>query len=166
MSEPSSQLPILYDATTPVWRPLVDRTLRFAMVLGIEWSSLSLIEDSPQYVKIATLVIAILVLAVLESRYFLRLKGRLYFPSFIAGLLVFYGGVIAYAFIVYPPPHRSDPEGHPSMLDETKQRLAPSQTTPKSTFLGLDDAKRWELTKALRDASPTIMDQVICHITP
>jgi len=103
MSDPKWHLPVVYDANTPVWRPLFDRSLRAAIVFGIEWSSLSLIEDAPRYVKIATLVIAVLVLAVLESRYFLILKGRAYFPALIGSLIAAYIGIVAYASVQFQP---------------------------------------------------------------
>lgn len=156
MSEPSWHLPILYDANTPVWRPLFDRALRAAMVLAVEWSSLSLIEDSPRYVKIATLVIAILVLAVLESRYFLMAKGRWYFPSFIASLLVIYGGIIVYAFIVYPSPHREIVIHDKPISDESAK--APSQV-PVSPPIDLSSGQQKNLFISIVKVFSDLRDQ-------
>ncbi len=79
MSAP--ELPVIYenprfDAATPTLQPVINRAIRYGAVLMIEWGTLTLIEDAPRYLKIATLVIAVLVLAVHESWPWLRARRR------------------------------------------------------------------------------------------
>jgi hypothetical protein len=136
MSDRRWHLPVIYDANTPVLRPLFARSLRAGIVFGIEWSTLSLIEDAPRYVKISTLVISILVLAVLESRYFLMLKGRWYFPSFLAGLIFVYIGVLAYA--VEFSPHQSSNE---TAVSKSAQAQATTTAVPAPAPPLSDDEK-------------------------
>jgi len=66
--------------------------------MAIEWTTLDFIENAPRTVKIATFVIAILILAVLEARDWLRFKGPRYFPVSIVALLAIYFGVVSYAY--------------------------------------------------------------------
>jgi hypothetical protein len=78
----SPELPVIYenprfDAATPTLKPVIDRAVRFGAVMMLEWGTLTLIEEAPRYLKIATVVISILVLAVHESWPWLRMRDKL-----------------------------------------------------------------------------------------
>jgi len=95
-----------FDANTPTLWPVIDRAFRFGAVLGLEWGSLTLVEEAPRYLKVATIVIAVLILAVLESWPWLRMRDKRLFPVLMATLIVGYAGVFGYAFITKPTkPH-------------------------------------------------------------
>ncbi len=96
-----AQPPIIYDASTPIFRPLWDRGLRSALVFGIEWASLSLIEDSPSWLKLATMILASLGLAIIESRYFLMLKKRGVFAGLLAVVICIWVALVSYAAYHY-----------------------------------------------------------------
>jgi hypothetical protein len=94
--------PVIYDESTATFRPIIDRGLRAGLVLAVEWTSLSLIEEAPRYWRIATLVIAALVLAVLESRTWLHSRRRGLFPGLLAGLLSAWAAICTYAYMTLP----------------------------------------------------------------
>jgi hypothetical protein len=97
-----AELPVIYenprfDSATPTLKPVIDRAVRFGAVMMLEWGTLTLIEDSPRYLKIATLVIAALVLAVHESWPWLRIRNRYWYPSLMGALLVTFAGLFVFA---------------------------------------------------------------------
>ncbi len=118
-------LPIIYDASTPVFRPIFDRAVRAGLVMGIEWASLSLVEDMPGYLRVITLVIAVLILAVLESRYFLKMKGRWYFPALMGLLIATYIATLAFAFLRFSSSSHSDGTAIKSPAHVASQPMPP-----------------------------------------
>jgi hypothetical protein len=72
--------------------------LRAAAVFGIEWTTLAYIENSPVFVRIASFVIALCVLTVLEGRDWLKFRSPGIFSYIIAILIVIYVTVCSYAF--------------------------------------------------------------------
>ena len=101
------ELPVIYenprfDAATPTLQPVINRAIRFGAVLMIEWGTLTLTEGAPRYLKVATLVIAVLVLAVHESWPWLRMRSKYWYPTLMGGLLATFIGVCTYAVISEP----------------------------------------------------------------
>jgi len=93
------ELPIIYenprfDKATPTLQPVINRAIRFGGVLMLEWGTLTLIEDSPRYLKYATVVIAVLILAVHESWPWLRMRGKYWYPSLMGTLVIGYFGMV------------------------------------------------------------------------
>lgn len=101
MSAP--EMPVIYenprfDAATPTLQPVINRAIRYGALLMLEWGTLTLIEDAPRYLKIATVVIAILVLAVHESWPWLRMRDKRLYPILMGILIVGYVGIFGYAW--------------------------------------------------------------------
>lgn len=101
------ELPVIYenprfDAATPTLQPVINRAIRFGGVMMMEWGTLTLIEDSPRYLKIATIVVAGLVLGVHESWPWLRMRDWRWYPALMSVLLASYAGIFAYALITEP----------------------------------------------------------------
>jgi hypothetical protein len=67
--------------------PILHTGIRFLAVLGVEWSTLTLLEPSPVGIKIATLALAAAVLGVLELRGRLEPWGKWAFPAGLGTLL-------------------------------------------------------------------------------
>jgi hypothetical protein len=65
----------------------------------LDWVSLRFIENAPSSVYAASAIIAVLMLAVIESRDWLNFKGRWYFRSFFCALLVIYCGIIGFSYV-------------------------------------------------------------------
>src|SRR5690242_20378218 len=98
MMEPIIFVPLgRYTSATNVTVPVILRFLRNAAILMVDWGTLRFIENAPSSVWIATTAIAVLVIAVIESRDWLRFKGRWYFPSFLGVLLVCWISIIGFA---------------------------------------------------------------------
>jgi len=98
------ELPVIYenprfDAATPTLKPVVDRAIRFSAILMLEWGTLTIIEDSPRYLKFATVIIAVLILAVHESWPWLRMRNRRSYPILMSALVLGYAGIFAYAVL-------------------------------------------------------------------
>jgi hypothetical protein len=105
------ELPVIYenprfDKATPTLKPVVDRAVRFTGVILMEWGTLTLIEESPRYLKVATIVVAGLVLAVHESWPWLRMRDWRWYPSLMTTFVVGYFAIFAYALYTEPA-HKS-----------------------------------------------------------
>jgi hypothetical protein len=186
------ELPVIYenprfDKATPTLKPVADRAIRFTGVILMEWGTLTLIEESPRYLKVATIVVAGLILAVHESWPWLRMRDWRWYPSLMATFVVGYFVIFAYALYTEPS-HKSSadeivaavikalpatpqiaPTSMPSVVSAPniagfdqvrnerdallKQRDAlNTKRGPESKWLYLDDARRWQIAKTLRDA--------------
>lgn len=77
--------------------------MRVGAVAMLEWASLRFVESAPIAVWIATTVVAVAVLAVLQTKDWLDFKGRWYFTISLAGLLSAWIAISAYGFWAYPP---------------------------------------------------------------
>jgi hypothetical protein len=66
--------------------------------MGLEWTTLKFIEDSPIIVRAATFIVALAILAVIESRDWLNFKRKGAFRNSIILLVLLYVGICAYAF--------------------------------------------------------------------
>jgi hypothetical protein len=97
-------LPALYkpygDHTATV-TPVLATAIRGLAIMGAEWSTLTMLEPAPAYVKFSTFVISVLVLGVLEWRRWLELRGRWYFAISLASLILIWGAICAYAYLTY-----------------------------------------------------------------
>lgn len=71
--------------------------LRVGLAFGAEYGVLSLIEDAPVALKIATVICSILALITLESKTALTLRHRYAFTSAIGFIAIVYAGFAAYA---------------------------------------------------------------------
>jgi hypothetical protein len=144
------ELPVIYenprfDAATPTLQPVINRAIRFGAVLMIEWGTLTLIEGAPRYLKIATLVIAVLVLAVHESWPWLRMRSRYWYPSLMGGLLSTFVGICIYAFATEP------------QISHSPTTTATTTVTPSSAPTPVDHRKnpfddataKWQLAQRL-----------------
>jgi len=90
-----------YTNYTRFFVPLIPHALRAAAVMGLEWTTLKFIEDAPLLIRIATFVVAVLILAALEKRDWLNFKGKCYFWTSVIVLLLLYGAVIGYSYFAY-----------------------------------------------------------------
>jgi hypothetical protein len=99
-------LPVLYTPPaqftdkTPVFTPLLVPALTAMAIGGIQWAGLSFIENAPIAVRIATFVIAAFILAVIQSREWLKFKGRYLFPTLLTVLVLLYLAICTYAFFI------------------------------------------------------------------
>lgn len=93
------QSPPRYSSNTPAAIPVLVRFVRGGVILGLEWTTLDFIEHAPTLVKIGTFGLAILMLAVLESRDWLHFKGRYHFISCLLAVLAIWAGVVAYGYL-------------------------------------------------------------------
>jgi hypothetical protein len=105
-----TELPVIYenprfDAATPTFWPVINRAIRYGAFMMAEWGSLTLIEDAPRYLKIATVVIAVLILAVHESWPWLRMRNKYLYPILMAVLVLAYTGIFGFAFYTEPAKH-------------------------------------------------------------
>jgi hypothetical protein len=96
------ELPVIYenprfDAATPTLKPVIDRAIRAGLILMLEWGTLTLIESAPPYLKWATVVIAILGLAVHESWPWLSMRDRRWYPTLIVGLILAFLAICGFA---------------------------------------------------------------------
>lgn len=179
------ELPTIYenprfDHATPTLQPVIQRALRFGAILGLEWGTLTLIEGAPRYVKYASVAVAVLALAVLESWPWLRMRGRYWFSGLMGSLVAIYVAVFAYAELHQAPAAHQDP-GRPATTsrdapeprgdtarayEETdvlknpdrKTEESPPKAKAKSVFLGLTDERRWQIMKAVVDGPPSSND--------
>jgi hypothetical protein len=94
-----------YTNKTPAISPVLISFLRGAAVMGLEWTTLKYIEDAPLLVRAATFLIALLILAILEKRDWLRFKGRSLFKIAISLSLAAYLGVCGFAYWDMSPSH-------------------------------------------------------------
>jgi hypothetical protein len=81
---------------------MVERSLRFTAVLGVEWPTLTLIDQAPVWIKIATLFVAVAVLGVLEFKSWIQSKGPWAYASAISGLILIYIVVCVVGFVESP----------------------------------------------------------------
>jgi len=90
--------PARYTDRTSIFVPVVVHILRIGAVMGLEWTTLKFIEDAPVLVRAATFVIALLILAVIESRDWLNFRRPGSFRFSIVALLLIYAGICGYAY--------------------------------------------------------------------
>jgi hypothetical protein len=134
------ELPVIYenprfDAATPTLKPVVDRAIRFGGVMFLEWGTLTLIEDSPRYLKIATIIIAILVLAVHESWPWLRMRDRRWYPSLMIALVLSYISIFVYALLTEPSASQGSKS---SSLASVPVAMATATATPSKPSVVMD----------------------------
>jgi hypothetical protein len=77
--------------------------MRAGLVLMLEWGSLTVIETAPPYLKWATVIIAILGLAVHESWPWLNMRDRRWYPALMGGLVLAFIGICGFAVLTDPP---------------------------------------------------------------
>jgi len=156
------ELPVIYenprfDKATPTLWPVFDRATRFTLVILIEWGTLTLIEDSPRYVKFATVIVAVLGLAVHESWPWLRMRDWRWYPSLMVTLIVGYLALFFYALYAEPQkahgntgaetvtqPGSSSPAKRrsPKVIDELMQESAALLDLIKK--VGLPAIQEWQ----------------------
>jgi hypothetical protein len=90
-----------YTSRTPVIGPVLVKFIRAGTIAMLEWSSLRFVDHAPIAVWIITSIIALLVLAVLESKDWLRFKGGWYFSVSVATLLVIWIVGVGTTYAVY-----------------------------------------------------------------
>ncbi len=83
-----------YTDRTPAIGPLLVTVIKAWAVLMIEWGSLRFIDHAPVGVWIASGVVAVLVLGVLEKRDWLNFKNKRYFPASLSILMIILVGII------------------------------------------------------------------------
>lgn len=83
--------------------PSFQAAVRFIAVIGVEWSTLTLIESAPVWVKIATFILAVAVLGTLEFRSWLQSRGKWAFATLLGGLIAVYLIVFALALFWTAP---------------------------------------------------------------
>jgi hypothetical protein len=154
------ELPVIYenprfDQFTPTFKPVLDRVIRFSAVMAIEWSTLGIMEDSPRYLKWATVIIAASILAVHESWPWLRLRGRLWYPIPMTALLISWLSVAGYAFTHFPP--------EPRLVAPSAPAAQPKAVDTRRNPLDSEEAK-WKLVKGLHDRF-TVNKVARCQIT-
>jgi len=82
--------PFRFTKQTPALIPVILRAFRAGAVLSLDWASLTYIEHAPAYVVLGIAIDSALILGVLESRDWLAFKGRYYFRTSLAVLMVAY----------------------------------------------------------------------------
>lgn len=83
--------------------PSFQAAVRFIAVIGVEWSTLTLIKSAPVWVKIATFILAVAVLGTLEFRSWLQSRGKWAFATLLGGLIAVYLIVFALALFWTAP---------------------------------------------------------------
>jgi hypothetical protein len=73
--------------------------VRLALGFAGEYSLISLIQDAPEALKIATLLCSIGILIALETRYWLNERGKHLFSTTILALSIIYAGFVVYALM-------------------------------------------------------------------
>ena len=150
------ELPVIYenprfDFATPTLKPVFDRAIRFGSVLMLEWGTLTVIEDAPRYLKYATVIIAILVLAVHESWPWLRMRNKRLYPAFMAVLILAYAGIFGYAFITEPlKPHAV--AGAPTTIALPNPSPPVAAIIDRRKNLINDASAKWGIISGLHDA--------------
>jgi hypothetical protein len=102
-------MPVLYTPRSPytshtnVFVPLIVFGVRAGAIAMLEWLSLRFVENAPVGVCIATGVIAVAVLAVLQFKDWLDFKGNRYFTILLSALLIGWIAISALGFWAYPP---------------------------------------------------------------
>jgi hypothetical protein len=138
MSE--SQLPIIYIPTssftsrTNAAFPVILRAIRAGAVYMIEWESLKYVDRTPFYVDASTVVLAMLILAVLESKDWLDFKSKKYFPFSLCALIIAWFAINIYAYLA---------------LQYSAVSSTPMSSS-RTQYLQLDDARRWETFEYIR----------------
>jgi len=136
-------LPVLYEPPTKytdrtsVLTPLLLPALAALAVLGIEWTTLGFIENAPVIVRFATFVIAAFVLAALQSRDWLKFKGRYLFPGLLAGLVLLYLAICSYAFF-----YLQEPSSPSALVIDLQTKLAAALRERDIAISQRDAAKR------------------------
>jgi hypothetical protein len=94
--------PPRYTSNTPIIGPVIVHFIRAGAILMLDWVSLRFIENAPPSVYVASAIIALLILAIVESRDWLNFKGRWYFTISLITLSLVYGVIIAFAYVLQP----------------------------------------------------------------
>ena len=79
--------PGIYTSKTPAFFPPFVRFLRTGSIAMLDWVSLRFIDHAPPIVWVLTGVFAVAILAVIESKDWLRFKGKSYFGRSLFGFL-------------------------------------------------------------------------------
>jgi hypothetical protein len=104
-----AQLPVPYDPKASLVGTLFGSGARPTIMLGIEWSSLSVIEDSPLWLRVATVILSIAALAVYDSKYQFLLKGtRTLWDLSLVCIVALWLGLTAWAVINYDGRDKAD----------------------------------------------------------
>lgn len=90
--------PQRYSTATPTIVPVFVHFLRAAVIMALEWTTLDFIEHAPLLAKIATFVVALVMLGIIESRDWLNFKGG-YFLRSLLGAIVVWLLVVGYAAV-------------------------------------------------------------------
>jgi hypothetical protein len=122
--------PSRYTSRTPVVIPVLIKFVRFGAIAMLEWSSLRFIDHAPLSVWIITSVMALLILAVYESREWLNFKNPRYFPVSLIVLIFLWVGSVAFAYAYFgvadtrnQPPITTNPPPKPARSKQTLAEL-------------------------------------------
>jgi hypothetical protein len=157
------ELPVIYenprfDAATPTFWPVINRAIIFGAVLGVEWGSLTLIDEAPRYLKFATFGIAVLILAVHESWPWLRMRDKRLYPASMAALIVAYVAIFAYASIAEP----AKPHAVPSALEPAS--LPNANALPFVSPIH-EKSQKWDFASGIRSSIIRSGLSADCHVT-
>ncbi len=140
---------VRYNSRTYFAAPLIAPFLRAAAIIGLEWTTLSYIEDAPRAVRVATFLVALAMLAVLQSKDWLNFKGKWYFAGSILGLLLIYLAVVGFAYWNFQmkPDGRASGD-HPRVKTDVTRLLG--ELPALSDLLGRSSPLNIELSSFLR----------------
>jgi hypothetical protein len=82
--------------------PILQTGIRFVAILEVEWSTLTLLESTPGWVKIATLFLCVAVLGVLEFQAWFSNCGKWVFSGTLSALIVVYVALCAIGYLLLP----------------------------------------------------------------
>jgi len=87
-----------YTDKTNVFVPILARFAQGGAIMGIEWTTLSYIEHAPLVARVATFVVSLFILAIIQLKDWLAFKGKHYFVRSLLFLFALYVGICLYAF--------------------------------------------------------------------
>jgi hypothetical protein len=144
---------------TPIIWPLLGTALKAWAILMIEWGTLRWVEHAPEWAWVASTLIAVAVLAVLENREWLNFRGRRYFSFSLIVLMFSWAGVVGAAYYQ----SKDSPQAIEPKVAELQPQIAaaPAVVIAKAPSRSPADAEKEvglidSLLQALRDAEPIL----------
>lgn len=150
--------PTRFTDKTNVTFPIGLRALRAGMVAVFDWATLHYYDHAPGYVVLSTAIIAVLILAVIESRDWLRFKGRGYFLGFLTGLLVLF---VCALFSPYAVNYFN---GVPTTRTDHLPTLPNRSPVPPFINPLHDPVVKWRVVHSLRNSISDKRFDSSCHI--
>ena len=95
------QPPARYTTRTPLLAPILVNFLRAGAIVMLDWVTLRFVEHAPISVWVATGIVSLAILAVIQSKEWLDFRGPWYFTSFIGTLLLGWLAIVGYAYWFY-----------------------------------------------------------------